>query len=94
MKGRALGIYESSHEPPSKTAEEHREKLDPEDWAGVWFTGHLPLGVESEHRPRARNPIGSRGYSKHPIRPIAGPNADFAPPRAASPGSFLKYRRG
>jgi hypothetical protein len=29
MKGRALGIYEPSEEPPSKAGEERRERLKP-----------------------------------------------------------------
>ena len=31
MKGRALGIYEPSEEPPSKAAEERRERLKPDE---------------------------------------------------------------
>src|SRR5215218_3931984 len=35
MKGRALGIYEPSEEPPSKVAEERREHLKPDETLGV-----------------------------------------------------------
>jgi hypothetical protein len=34
MKGRALGIYEPSEEPPSKVAEERRESLKPDETLG------------------------------------------------------------
>src|SRR5687768_12625118 len=35
MKGRALGIYEPTEEPPSKAAEERRKQLKPDDAFGV-----------------------------------------------------------
>src|SRR3954452_3141338 len=44
MKGRALGIYEPSEEPPSKVAEERRERLEPDE----------PLGVHLLSNPRWR----------------------------------------
>ena len=56
MKGRAFGIYEPSHEPPSKAAEERREKLDPEDWVGVRLLGRLV--------PAVRTPEGIRALEK------------------------------
>src|ERR671933_805326 len=39
MKGRALGIYEPSEEAPSKTAEERRERLKPDEAFGVYLLG-------------------------------------------------------
>ena len=53
MKGRALGIYEPSHEPPSKAAEERREKLDPEDWVGVRLLGRVVPAVRTAEGIRA-----------------------------------------
>src|SRR5919202_3839276 len=41
MKGRALGIYEPSHEPPPRAAEERRQELEPEDWVGDRLLGLL-----------------------------------------------------
>src|SRR3954454_3767220 len=39
MKGRALGIYEPSEEPPSKAAEERWERLEPDEPLGVRLFG-------------------------------------------------------
>ena len=54
MKGRALGIYEPSHEPPSKAAEERRQALDPADTIGVRLLGRvgLPAQLRCAGRPR------------------------------------------
>jgi hypothetical protein len=60
MKGRALGIYEPSEEPPSKVAEERREHLKPDEPFGVRLLGwtvpaiHTPDGIramEKDFRP-------------------------------------------
>src|SRR5919202_4900637 len=51
MKGRALGIYEPSHELQSKAAEERRQDLDPEDTVGVRL---LPTGTDSESPDNGR----------------------------------------
>jgi hypothetical protein len=60
MKGRALGIYEPSEEPPSKVAEECRERLKPDETFGVRLLGrtvpaiHTPDGIramEKDFRP-------------------------------------------
>ena len=53
MKGRALGIYEPSHEPPSKAAEERREKLEPEDTVGVRLLGRVVPAVRTTEGIRA-----------------------------------------
>src|SRR5690348_8941492 len=39
IKGRALGIYEPSEEPPSKAAEERRDRLNPDEPFGVRLLG-------------------------------------------------------
>src|SRR5919202_6223837 len=67
MKGRALGIYEPSHEPPSKAAEERREKLDPEDWVGVRLLGRLVRAV--------RTPEGLRALEKD-FRPASAESVE------------------
>jgi hypothetical protein len=65
MKGRALGIYEPSDEPPSKAAEERREHLEPET-LGVRLLGrivpavHTPDGVralEKDFRPASADSV-------------------------------------
>ena len=53
MKGRALGIYEPSHEPPSKAAEERREKLEAEDTVGVRLLGRVVPAVRTAEGIRA-----------------------------------------
>src|SRR3954451_21908892 len=60
MKGRALGIYEPSEEPPSKVAEERRERLKPGETCGVRFLGRTV--------PAIRTPDGIRAIEKdfHP----------------------------
>jgi hypothetical protein len=67
MKGRALGIYEPSHEPPSKAAEERREKLDPEDRVGVRLLGRLV--------PAVRTPEGIRALEKD-LRPASAASVE------------------
>jgi hypothetical protein len=67
MKGRALGIYEPSHEPPSKAAEERREKLDPEDRVGVRRLGRLV--------PAVRTPEGIRALEKD-LRPASAASVE------------------
>src|ERR687886_325791 len=62
MKGRALGIYEPSDEPPSKAAEERREKLEPEDTVGVRLLGRVV--------PAVRTPEGIRAMEKD-LRPAS-----------------------
>ncbi len=56
MKGRALGIYEPSDEPPSKAAEARRESLDPDDTFGVRLLGRIV--------PAVRTPDGIRALEK------------------------------
>ncbi len=65
MKGRVLGIYEPSDEPPSKAAEERREHLKPETF-GVRLLGrivpaaHTPDGIralEKDFRPASADSV-------------------------------------
>src|SRR3954465_6211807 len=56
MKGRALGIYEPSEEPPSKVAEERRERLKPDEAFGVRLLGRTV--------PVIRTPDGIRAMEK------------------------------
>src|SRR4051795_419262 len=56
MKGRALGIYEPSEEPPSKAAEERREHLKPDETFGVRLLGRTV--------PAIRTPDGIRAMEK------------------------------
>ncbi len=56
MKGRALGIYEPSEEPPSKEAEERRERLNPDEPVGVCLLGWIV--------PALRTPDGIRAMEK------------------------------
>src|SRR5215204_3989566 len=65
MKGRALGIYEPSDEPPSKAAEERREQLDLEDTFGVRLLGRIV--------PSIRTPDGIRALEKN-FRPASADN--------------------
>src|SRR3954466_13026037 len=57
MKGRALGIYEPSEEPPSKAAEECREGLKPDEPLGVRLLGRTvpvirtPDGIRAMETP-------------------------------------------
>jgi hypothetical protein len=60
MKGRALGIYEPSEEPPSKAAKERRERLQPDEAFGVRLLGRTV--------PAIRTPGGLRA----PLAMIAG----------------------
>ena len=53
MKGRALGIYEPSHEPPSRVAEERRHELEPEDTVGVRLLGRVVPAVRTAEGIRA-----------------------------------------
>src|SRR3954465_14836865 len=62
MKGRALSIYEPSEEPPSKTAEERRERLKPDETFGVRLLGRMV--------PAIRTPDGIRAMEKD-FRPAA-----------------------
>src|SRR3954453_20117238 len=62
MKGRALGIYEPSEEPPSKVAEERRERLKPDETFGVRLLGRTV--------PAIRTPDGIRAMEKD-FRPAA-----------------------
>src|SRR4051812_32621776 len=56
MKGRALGIYEPSEEPPSTAAEERREHLEPDEPLGVRLLGRTV--------PVIRTPDGIRAMEK------------------------------
>ncbi len=56
MKGRALGIYEPSDEPPSKATEERRERLKPDETLGVRLLGRTV--------PAIRTPEGIRAMDK------------------------------
>src|SRR3954447_9879239 len=53
MKGRARGIYEPSQEPPSKVAEERRDRLEADETFGVRLLGrtvpaiHTPDGIRA-----------------------------------------------
>lgn len=73
MKGRALGIYEPSEEPPSKVAEECRERLKPDETFGVRLLGRTvpairtPDGIramEKDFRPASATGIGRYLASK------------------------------
>src|SRR3954463_11537569 len=68
MKGRALGIYEPSEEPPSKVAEERRERLKPDETLGV-----APLG----RTVRAfRTPDGIRAAIEKDFRPASAASVE------------------
>ena len=56
MKGRALGIYEPSEEPPSRAAEERWERLEPDEPLGVRLLGRTV--------PVIRTPDGIRAMEK------------------------------
>jgi hypothetical protein len=56
MKGRALGIYEPSEEPPSKMAEERRQRFKPDEPFGVRLLGWTI--------PAIRTPDGIRAMEK------------------------------
>ena len=56
MKGRALGIYEPSEEPPSTAAEERREHLEPDEPLGVRLLGRTVRVI--------RTPDGIRAMEK------------------------------
>jgi hypothetical protein len=56
MKGRALGIYEPSEEPPSKAAEERRERFKPNETFGVRLLGRTV--------PAMRTPDGIRAMDR------------------------------
>jgi hypothetical protein len=73
MKGRALGIYEPSEEPPSKMVEERRERLKPDETFGVRLLGrtvpaiHTPDGIramEKDFRPASAASVGPYLASK------------------------------
>ena len=73
MKGRALGIYEPSEEPPSKGAEERRERLKPDETFGVRLLGRTvpvirtPDGIramEKDFRPASAASVGRYLASK------------------------------
>jgi hypothetical protein len=73
MKGRALGIYEPSEEPPSKAAEERRERLKPDETFDVRLLGRTvpairtPDGVramEKDFRPASAASVGRYLASK------------------------------
>src|SRR3954470_12858556 len=67
MKGRALGIYEPSEEPPSKVAEERRERLKPDETFGVRLLGRTV--------PALRTPDGIRAMEKD-FRPAAAASVE------------------
>ena len=67
MKGRALGIYEPSEEPPSKVAEERREGLKPEETFGVRLLGRTV--------PVIRTPDGIRAMEKD-FRPASAASVE------------------
>src|SRR3954470_3261529 len=73
MKGRALGIYEPSEEPPAKGAEEPRERLKPGETFGVRLLGRTvpairtPEGIramEKDFRPASAASVGRYLASK------------------------------
>jgi hypothetical protein len=73
MKGRALGIYEPSEEPPSKAAEERQERLKPDEPLGVRLLGRTvpvirtPDGIramEKDFRPASATSVGRYLASK------------------------------
>ena len=67
MKGRALGIYEPSEELPSKTAEERREHLKPDEAFGVRLLGRMV--------PAIRTPDGIRAMEKD-VRPASAASVE------------------
>ena len=67
MKGRALGIYEPSEEPPSKVAEERRERLKPDETFGVRLLGRTV--------PVIRTPDGIRAMEKD-FRPASAASVE------------------
>ena len=67
MKGRALGIYEPSEEPPSKATEERRERLKPDDTLGVRLLGRTV--------PAIRTPEGIRAMDKD-LRPASAASVE------------------
>jgi hypothetical protein len=62
VKGRALGLYEPLHEPPSKAAEQRREGLEPDDMLHVHLLGRTI--------PAVRTPEGIRAVAKD-LRPTS-----------------------
>jgi hypothetical protein len=61
MKGRALGIYEPSEEPPSKVAEERRERLKPDEPLGaLGIGGPFQRQIQPPGNRQARRMIGQR----------------------------------
>src|SRR3954451_2719753 len=62
VKGRALGLYEPLHEPPSKAAEQRREHLKPDDMLHVHLLGRTI--------PAVRTPEGIRAVAKD-LRPTS-----------------------
>ena len=67
MKGRALGIYEPSKEPPSKGAEERRERLNSDEPVGVRLLGWTV--------PALRTPDGIRAMEKD-FRPASAASVE------------------
>src|SRR3954471_6679861 len=53
MKGRALGIYEPSEEPPSKAAEKRQERLKPDEAFGVRLLGRTVPAIRTPGGLRA-----------------------------------------
>src|SRR3954467_10287789 len=53
MKGRALGIYEPSEEPPSKVAEGRQERLKPDETFGVRLLGRTVPAIRTSDGIRA-----------------------------------------
>jgi len=68
MKGRALGIYEPSEEPPSKVAEERRERLKPDETFGVRLLGRTV--------PAIRTPDGIRAAIEKDFRPASAASVE------------------
>ncbi len=62
VKGRALGLYEPSHEPPSKAAEHRRERLKPDDM--------LRVHLLDRTIPAVRTPEGIRAVAQD-LRPTS-----------------------
>ena len=62
VKGRTLGLYEPSHEPPSKAAEQPREHLKPDEVLQVHLLGRAI--------PAVRTPEGVRAVAKD-LRPTS-----------------------
>ena len=67
MKGRALGIYEPSEEPPSKVAQERRESLKPDKTLSVRLLGRTV--------PAIRTPDGIRALEKD-FRPASAASVE------------------